>query len=66
MDKHENMWALFKGDCGHQWVGAETGSFGCPICGTSGGSDHHLVSMDPIEMQYDDWGTLNLRRFGRP
>jgi hypothetical protein len=52
----DHVLSLFKGTCGHQWVGATDGSFACPVCGLHEG-DHYLVSMDPIAVQVDDWGT---------
>jgi hypothetical protein len=48
--------SLFKGRCGHQWVGATCGSFGCPVCGDHEG-DHHLLAMEDIAVQVEDWGT---------
>jgi hypothetical protein len=51
----ETILSLFEGRCGHQWVGATGGSFGCPLCGDHDG-DHHLVSERPVAVQPDDWG----------
>jgi len=48
--------SLFKGRCGHLWVGATGGSFGCPVCGDHDG-DHHLTLMEAIPVQPKDWGT---------
>lgn len=47
--------SLFTGRCGHSWVGATGGSYGCPVCGLHDG-DHHLVSMKDIAVQVEDWG----------
>ena len=47
---------LFDGRCGHRWVGAVEGSYGCPVCGDCDGQ-HHLKSMEAIAVQADDWGT---------
>lgn len=44
---------LFRGRCGHQWVGALEGHFACPVCGDYDG-DHHVVSMDEIAVQPHD------------
>jgi hypothetical protein len=52
----EGTLSLFTGRCGHQWVGATGGFFGCPLCGDADG-DHHLVSMDSIAVQPEDWGS---------
>jgi hypothetical protein len=51
----ENTLSLFRGRCGHQWVGATDGFYGCPVCGDADG-DHHLIAFDPIAIQIDDWG----------
>jgi hypothetical protein len=57
-DKMTDLYvSLFQGDCGHMWVGATGGSYGCPICCRHEG-DHHLTSMVPIALQLEDWGTL--------
>jgi hypothetical protein len=48
--------SIFRGRCGHEWVGASGGSYGCPICGDHDG-DHHLVSAEQIAVQCEDWGT---------
>jgi hypothetical protein len=45
----------FEGRCGHRWVGATGGFFGCPLCGDTDG-DHHLIAMEPIAVQPEDWG----------
>ena len=55
-DTIEDTLTLYRGRCGHQWVGASDGSYACPICGLHEG-DHHLVSAEPIAVQVDDWGT---------
>jgi hypothetical protein len=47
--------SLYEGRCGHRWVGATGGSFGCPVCGLHDG-DHHLVASEEIACQPDDWG----------
>ena len=47
--------SLFTGRCGHRWVGATDGYYGCPLCGDADG-DHHLLACDPIAVQPDDWG----------
>jgi hypothetical protein len=47
--------SLFIGRCRHRWVGSSSGSFGCPLCNDHDG-DHHLVSMDAIAVQPEDWG----------
>ncbi|MBA4033204.1 MAG: hypothetical protein C0480_01170 [Bradyrhizobium sp.] len=47
--------SLFRGKCGHAWVGATDGSYACPVCGAHDG-DHHLLSMEPIAVQVEDWG----------
>jgi hypothetical protein len=39
--KEVDLLYLFHGKCGHQWVGALSGSFQCPVCGLWDG-DHHL------------------------
>lgn len=44
---------LFRGDCGHEWVGAVTGYWGCPVCGRYDG-DHHIAHMAPIAVQVED------------
>jgi hypothetical protein len=54
-DTYKDILTLFKGRCGHQWVGSMTGYFACPICGDCEG-DHHLVSTDPIALQIEDLG----------
>ena len=46
---------LFRGDCGHEWVGALGGTFTCPVCGRYDG-DHHLTHMAQIAVQVDDIG----------
>lgn len=51
----DNILSLYIGRCGHQWVGATSGSYGCPVCGLHDG-DHHLVSVDEITVQPDDFG----------
>jgi hypothetical protein len=51
----DDILSVFRGRCGHQWVGASNGSFACPKCGDHEG-DHHLVSVDPIAVQADDFG----------
>jgi hypothetical protein len=51
----EDILSVFRGRCGHQWVGASNGSFACPKCGDHEG-DHHLVSSAPIAVQVDDFG----------
>jgi hypothetical protein len=53
MDDKESVLSLFRGRCGHQWVGTTYGSFACPTCGLHDG-DHHLISMEPIAVQVDD------------
>jgi hypothetical protein len=50
-----NVLSLFIGRCGHRWVGASDGSYACPLCNDHDG-DHHLVSMEAIAVQADDWG----------
>jgi hypothetical protein len=62
--KSIDVLSLFKGRCGHQWVGATNGSFACPVCGDHEG-DHHLRSIDPIPVQIDDWGCGVWRVLGR-
>ncbi len=54
-DLVEETLTLFRGRCGHQWVGAIDGYYGCPVCGDADG-DHHLVAFEPIAVQIDDWG----------
>jgi hypothetical protein len=44
---------LFRGRCGHQWVGATDGWLGCPVCGDHE-RDHHLRTVDPIAVQVED------------
>jgi hypothetical protein len=41
---------LFTGRCGHRWIGAEDGFYGCPLCGDSD-DDHHLESMEEIPVR---------------
>jgi hypothetical protein len=48
-----NLLSLFEGRCGHRWVGATEGSFGCPVCGDHDG-DHHLVRMEEIPVHRQD------------
>ena len=55
LDLIENTLSLFSGRCGHRWVGATGGNFGCPLCGDRDG-DHHLHSAEPIAVQPEDWG----------
>jgi hypothetical protein len=50
----KNTLSLFTGRCGHRWVGATNGYFGCPLCGDADG-DHHLIACDPIAVQPEDW-----------
>ena len=52
----DDLLSLYTSRCGHRWVGATGGSFQCPICGLWDG-DHHLVSIEAIVVQPDDWGT---------
>jgi hypothetical protein len=47
---------LFTGECGHKWIGASGGFYGCPVCGLYDG-DHHLLSAEAIAVQPEDWGT---------
>jgi hypothetical protein len=51
-----DLLSLFRGRCGHHWVGATGGSFGCPICDDDNG-DNHLREMIPIAVQVEDWGS---------
>ena len=51
----DGLLSLFRGNCGHTWVGATDGSFACPTCGAHDGK-HHLASMEPITVQIEDWG----------
>lgn len=46
---------LFRGECGHEWVGSVCGTFACPVCGLYDG-DHHLTLMEPIAVQVEDIG----------
>ena len=55
-DTTEQTLSLFTGRCGHRWVGATNGYYGCPVCGDADGN-HHLEAMDDIAVQPDDWGT---------
>ena len=48
-DTYKDILTLFKGRCGHQWVGSMSGY------GDYEG-DHHLVSTDPIALQIEDLG----------
>jgi hypothetical protein len=47
--------SLFTGRCGHQWVGATGGSYGCPICGL-----HDWRPPPRFDEEYcgqvEDWG----------
>ncbi len=56
----ENTLCLFSGRCGHQWVGALGGYYGCPLCGDYNG-DSPLG--DFIAVQPEDlgcaWGALS-------
>ena len=57
-EEHEIINAIlsvFIGRCGHRWVAASGGSYACPLCNDHDG-DHHLVSMEAIAVQPDDWG----------
>jgi hypothetical protein len=58
--------ALFSGRCGHRWIGAAGGSHGCPVCGDHEG-DRHLIGVDELPVQVEDWGTAwkRLQRLGR-
>jgi hypothetical protein len=47
--------AVFKGRCGHQWIGHVSGSYTCPVCGAADG-DHHLASMEELPVQVESWG----------
>jgi hypothetical protein len=47
---------LFHSKCGHKFIGAVEGSFGCPVCGLHDG-DHHLIGMEELPVQIDDFGT---------
>jgi hypothetical protein len=47
--------SLFAGRCGHRWVGASDGYYGCPLCGDADGN-HHLIAFKPITVQINDWG----------
>jgi len=60
-DLIENSMALYRGRCGHQWVGAYNGYYGCPVCSAYDG-DHHLIAMEPIAVQPDDWGSGTWQR----
>ena len=51
----ENVLSLFRGRCGHQWVGASDGYFGCPLCGDADGY-RHLVAQETIAVQVEDYG----------
>jgi hypothetical protein len=39
----KNTLSLFAGRCGHRWVGASDGYYGCPLCGDADGN-HHLIA----------------------
>jgi hypothetical protein len=54
--KWATILSLFRGHCGHEWVGSTSGSFACPVCGEHDG-DHNIASMEEIPVQVDDWGT---------
>jgi len=56
MNKDNVYLHLFRGRCGHEWVGSTGGSYACPVCGDYDG-DHHLVSESEIAVQPNDWGT---------
>src|SRR5262249_39626518 len=60
-DLIENALSLYRGRCGHQWVGATEGYYGCPICGDADGT-HHLRAIEPIAMQPDDYGSGTWQR----
>jgi hypothetical protein len=56
--ENENLLlSLFRGKCGHTWVGATDGSYACPVCGVHDG-DHNIASIKVIPVQVDDWGTV--------
>jgi hypothetical protein len=58
----EDTLTLFKGRCGHQWIGSRMGTYACPLCGDYDG-DHHLIGLDPIAVQPDDWTWLRFTRW---
>lgn len=39
--------ALFRGRCGHAWIGDSGGWYACPTCGDYDG-DHHLRGCTPL------------------
>lgn len=47
--------AIFTATCGHEWIGAMSGSFACPVCGLHDG-DHHLTSSRELPVQVETWG----------
>ena len=47
-----NMLSLYRGHCGHRWVGATEGLRRCPVC-----DDRSVASEEPIAVQSYDWGS---------
>jgi hypothetical protein len=47
---------LFTGECGHTWIGHQSGSYACPVCGLHAG-DHHLTSAEDFPVQLDHFGS---------
>jgi hypothetical protein len=52
----ESYLTLFTAKCGHTWIGTQTGSYACPVCGLHDG-DHHLTGAEDFPVQIDDWGS---------
>jgi hypothetical protein len=47
---------LFTASCVHTWIGHQSGSYACPVCGLHDG-DHHLTSAEDFPVQLDHWGS---------